>query len=142
MINVVYHLSYGILHPVKVTAINKTDNIPKGVKALSDCLFCKITNKEIGSSIVFEDERIMAIHDIKPLTPVHILIIPKKHLASLEEMDESDIELLGYVQYRAREIARQVGLDGNYRVMTNCGPKAGQTIFHLHYHLLGGVEMD
>lgn len=84
----------------------------------------------------------MAIHDIKPLTPVHILIIPKKHLASLEEMDESDIELLGYIQYRAREIARQVGLDGNYRVMTNCGPKAGQTIFHLHYHLLGGIEMD
>ncbi|MGE5415222.1 MAG: histidine triad nucleotide-binding protein [Acidobacteriota bacterium] len=109
---------------------------------MSDCLFCKIINKEIGSSIVFEDERIMAIHDIKPLTPVHILIIPKKHLASLEEMDESDIELLGYIQYRAREIARQVGLDGNYRVMTNCGPKAGQTIFHLHYHLLGGIEMD
>ncbi|MGE5404022.1 MAG: HIT domain-containing protein, partial [Candidatus Saccharibacteria bacterium] len=85
------------------------------MKALSDCLFCKIINKEIGSSIVFEDERIMAIHDIKPLTPVHILIIPKKHLANLEEMDESDIDLLGYIQYRAREIARQVGLDGNYR---------------------------
>lgn len=108
---------------------------------MSECLFCKIANHELESSVVYEDDRLIAIHDIKPLTPVHILLIPKKHVANLEGIDESDIELLGYIQFRAREIARQVGLNGHYRVMTNCGSKAGQTIFHLHYHLLGGVEM-
>ncbi|MGE5397384.1 MAG: histidine triad nucleotide-binding protein [Chitinophagales bacterium] len=105
-------------------------------------MFCKIINREIGSSVVFEDDRIIAIKDIKPLAPVHILLITKKHVANLEEIDEDDIELLGYIQWRAREIARDLGLGGNYRIMTNCGEKAGQMVFHLHYHLLGGKEMD
>ena len=109
---------------------------------MQDCIFCKIIAKEIGSSVVFEDDRVLAIHDIKPLAPVHVLIMPKQHLASLEDIDESHIELLGYMQYRAREIARQLGLNGNYRIMNNCGEKCGQTVFHLHYHLLGGKEMD
>lgn len=104
---------------------------------MADCLFCKIVNKELPSSIVFEDDRILAIHDIKPLAPVHVLLITKKHLANLEEVTEEDINLLGYIQYRAREIARELKLDGNYNVVNNCGEEAGQTIFHLHYHLLG-----
>lgn len=70
------------------------------------------------------------------------MLITKKHVANLEEIDEDDIELLGYIQWRAREIARDLGLGGNYRIMTNCGEKAGQMVFHLHYHLLGGKEMD
>lgn len=105
------------------------------------CLFCKIINKEINSSIVFEDDRVLAIHDINPLAPVHVLLMPKKHVANLDEISENDIELLGYIQYRAREIARELNLDGNFRIMSNCGQKAGQVIFHLHYHLLGGKEM-
>ncbi|MGE5421920.1 MAG: histidine triad nucleotide-binding protein [Ignavibacteriales bacterium] len=109
---------------------------------MSDCLFCRIINKEINSSVVFEDERVLAIHDVNPLAPVHILLMPKKHVANLEDVDESDIDLLGYIQYRAREIARQQGLNGHYRIMNNCGEKGGQRIFHLHYHLLGGTEFE
>jgi histidine triad (HIT) family protein len=109
---------------------------------LAECLFCKIVGHEIEASVVFEDERIMAINDINPLTPVHVLLLPKKHLANLDDMQESDMELLGYIQYQAREIAKQKGLNGNYRVMTNCGEKAGQRVFHLHYHLMGGKEME
>ncbi len=109
---------------------------------MAECLFCKIVSKEISSSIVFEDDEILAINDINPQTPVHILLMPKRHLSSLEDATESDINLLGYIQFRAREIARQVGLDGHYRLVTNCGEKAGQRVLHLHYHLMGGKEMD
>ncbi len=109
---------------------------------MTECLFCKIINKEIGSSIVFEDEDVLAINDINPQAPVHILLMPKKHIANLDDIQESDQGLLGYIQYRAREIARQVGLDGNFRLMTNCGWKAGQRVFHLHYHLMGGKDME
>ena len=109
---------------------------------MTECVFCKIINKEIDSSIVFEDDDVLAINDINPLAPVHILLMPKKHIANLDDMQESDHGLLGYIQFRAREIARQVGLDGNFRLMTNCGEKAGQRVFHLHYHLLGGKDME
>ncbi|MGI6514308.1 MAG: histidine triad nucleotide-binding protein [Syntrophomonadaceae bacterium] len=109
---------------------------------MTECVFCKIINKEIDSSIVFEDDDVLAINDINPLAPVHILLMPKKHIANLDDMQESDQGLLGYIQFRAREIARQVGLDGNFRLMTNCGEKAGQRVFHLHYHLLGGKDME
>lgn len=109
---------------------------------MDECLFCKIINKEIGSSIVYEDEDVLAINDINPQAPVHILLMPKKHIANLDDIQESDQGLLGYIQFRAREIARQVGLDGNFRLMTNCGWKAGQRVFHLHYHLMGGKDME
>ena len=109
---------------------------------MTECVFCKIINKEIDSSIVFEDDDVLAINDINPLAPVHILLMPKKHIANLDDMQESDQGLLGYIQFRAREIARQVGLDGNFRLMTNCGEKAGQRVFHLHDHLLGGKDME
>jgi len=109
---------------------------------VDECLFCKIINKEIGSSIVYEDEDVLAINDINPQAPVHILLMPKKHIANLDDIQESDQGLLGYIQVRAREIARQVGLDGNFRLMTNCGWKAGQRVFHLHYHLMGGKDME
>ena len=109
---------------------------------MTECLFCKIINKEISSAIVFEDDDVLAINDINPQAPVHILLMPKRHIANLEDVQESDLSLLGYIQFRAREIARQVGLDGHFRLMTNCGEKAGQRVFHLHYHLMGGKEMD
>ena len=109
---------------------------------MAECLFCKIINKEISASIVFEDEHLLAINDINPQAPVHILIMPKKHLLNLDDVEESDIPLLGHIQFRAREIARQAGLNGHYRLTSNCGEKAGQRVFHLHYHLMGGKEMD
>ena len=109
---------------------------------MTECLFCKIINKEIDSSIVYEDEDVLAINDINPQAPVHILLMPKKHIANLDDVQESDQGLLGYIQFRAREIARQVGVGGNFRLMTNCGWKAGQRVFHLHYHLMGGKDME
>ncbi|NLW44364.1 MAG: histidine triad nucleotide-binding protein [Syntrophomonadaceae bacterium] len=109
---------------------------------MTECLFCKIINKEIDSSIVYEDEDVLAINDINPQAPVHILLMPKKHIANLDDVQESDQGLLGYIQFRAREIARQVGVGGNFRLMTNCGWKAGQRVFHLHYHLMGGRDME
>ena len=109
---------------------------------MTECLFCKIINKEIDSSIVYEDEDVLAINDINPQAPVHILLMPKKHIANLDDVQESDQGLLGYIQFRAREIARQVGVGGNFRLMTNCGWKAGQRVFHLHYHRMGGRDME
>ncbi len=109
---------------------------------MSECLFCRIINQEIKSDLVYEDELIIAIKDINPQAPVHLLIMPKKHIANLEDVQDEDIQLLGHLQARVREIAREAGLQGHYRLMSNCGAKAGQVVFHLHYHLMGGIEME
>lgn len=104
-----------------------------------DCLFCKIINKEIKGDIVYENNKILAFRDINPQAPVHIIIVPKKHLASLNDITMHDNELLGEIQNVAKELSKQENLskDG-YRVVVNCGKAAGQTVSHIHYHLLGG----
>lgn len=106
-----------------------------------DCLFCKIVEGKIPSKAVFQDERIYAFPDINPQAPVHVLIIPRKHIASLHEADESHKELLGHMLGAAAEIARQKSLGKGYRVVANIGPDGGQTVEHLHLHLLGGRTM-
>lgn len=104
-----------------------------------DCIFCKITAKEVNSKIVYEDEKIMAIEDINPVAPVHILIIPKKHIASLDAVTDEDLELMGHIQVTASKLAKKLGLNQDgYRLVNNCGSGGGQTVFHIHYHLLGG----
>lgn len=106
---------------------------------LPDCLFCKITKKEIPAKVVFEDGTLMAIEDINPAAPVHILIMPKKHIVSLAEVTAEDEALLGHIQTVASQLARQLGLaEQGYRLVSNCGELGGQTVMHLHYHLLGG----
>jgi len=106
---------------------------------LTDCLFCRIINKEIPSRLVYEDEKVLAFEDIKPQAPAHILIIPKKHLASLKEADENDQNLLGYLLLTARKIAQDKGLaESGFRLVINSGPDSGQEVNHLHVHLLGG----
>ena len=106
---------------------------------MTDCLFCHIINKEIPSKLVYEDEKVLAFEDIKPQAPVHILIIPKKHLASLKEADENDQNLLGYLLLTARKIAQDKGLaDSGFRLVINSGPDSGQEVYHLHVHLLAG----
>lgn len=106
---------------------------------LSDCLFCKITKKEIPAKVVFEDDTLMAIEDINPAAPVHILLMPKKHIASLAEVTAEDETLLGHIQTVASQLARQLELaEQGYRLVSNCGELGGQTVMHLHYHLLGG----
>jgi len=104
-----------------------------------ECLFCKILKKEIPSDIVFEDDAVCAFNDINPQAPEHILIIPKKHISTMNDIGESDKDLLGHMLLVARDIARDKGLDKTgYRLVTNCLESAGQSVFHIHFHLLGG----
>lgn len=103
-----------------------------------DCIFCKIAGKEIPSEILYEDEQVVAFADIVPQAPVHILIIPKKHIPSLAQLTEADEALMGHVVVVAKKLAEQKGLDTGYRLVTNCGESAGQSVMHIHFHLLGG----
>ena len=110
---------------------------------MTDCLFCRIINRNIPSKIVFEDDRIFAFEDINPQAPTHILIIPKQHFASLEEVPAESLELLGHILLQAREIARERGLqESGYRLVLNTGRDSGQEVFHIHFHLLGGRRMS
>ncbi len=109
---------------------------------MENCLFCKIAAGQIPSDKVYEDEKILAFRDIAPQAPVHILVIPKSHLASVEEITEANCALSAHIFCRIPQIARQAGLTGGYRVVTNCGPDAGQTVNHLHFHILGGKVLD
>ena len=102
-----------------------------------ECLFCRIAAREIPSKKVYEDDRIYAFEDIAPKAPTHILVIPKKHIARLSETGPEDAPLIGEVAARAAAIARDKGL-GHYRLVLNNGEGAGQSVFHLHFHLLGG----
>lgn len=107
-----------------------------------DCIFCKIANKEIPSTIVYEDEDVIAFRDLNPEAPVHILVIPKKHIASLNAATAEDQQLLGKVLLTIQKIAAKQGIaEKGYRVVTNCGEQGGQTVMHLHFHLMGGREM-
>ena len=102
----------------------------------NDCLFCKIAKKELQTKIIFEDNDFVAFNDIKPVSPTHILVIPKKHYKNLWEID--DPELLGKLLLTARNIAKQEGLNEGFRTVVNTGDNGGQTVYHLHVHILGG----
>ena len=107
-----------------------------------DCIFCKIVSGEIPATLVYEDEEILGFEDIHPVAPVHILLIPRKHLASLDEAEESHGHLLGRMMLVAADLAREKGIaQTGYRVLTNCNADGGQEVFHLHFHLLGGRKM-
>ncbi len=106
------------------------------------CVFCKIANRELNAEIVYEDEEIIAFKDISPAAPVHLLVIPRKHIPTLLELSESDAELVGRLHLVAADLARAFGLDSRgFRVIFNCGADAGQVVYHLHLHLLGGRPM-
>ena len=105
-------------------------------------IFQKIIDKEIPAKIVFEDEHVLAFRDINPQAPVHVLVIPKRPIASLAEAQDDDRELLGRLLLAARDVARQEGLDeGGYRIVANTGDNGGQTVDHLHIHVFGGRRM-
>lgn len=107
-----------------------------------DCLFCKIVNGEIPSEKVYEDEYVYAFNDISPTAPVHVLIVPKKHISTINDIKEDDAELIGRIYLAAKKIAKEKGIaEEGYRVVTNCNKMAGQTVFHIHYHLIGGREL-
>jgi histidine triad (HIT) family protein len=107
---------------------------------VSDCIFCRIAKGEIPSRKIYEDNDIFAFHDINPQRPVHFLVIPKQHLASLDEATPEHQELLGKMLVKASELARSVGLTNGFRTLINTGRIGGQEVFHLHIHILGGPE--
>jgi len=105
----------------------------------SDCVFCKIIRKEIPARIVFENNRILAFEDAKPQAPVHILIIPKYHIEKTSDLTEDNIQLIGELVLAAKTLADQKGIhESGYRIILNCNKDAGQEVFHLHLHLMGG----
>ena len=109
---------------------------------MNDCIFCKIIAGEIPSAKVYEDDKLLAFKDINPQAPVHILIIPKAHDESVNALDESTAPIVGDIMLLAAKLAKENGLDGGYRLITNIGDDGGQTVKHLHFHLLGGVKLS
>lgn len=109
---------------------------------MPDCIFCKIANKEIPAKTVYEDEEVYAFHDLNPQAPAHALVIPKRHIANLALAEESDSPLLGRLMSAAAHVARTLGIaESGFRVVANVGPDGGQTVDHLHLHVLGGRHM-
>lgn len=109
---------------------------------MEDCLFCKINEGTIPSKKVFDNDEIFAIQDINPVAPIHLLIIPKKHFSTILEIEEHDGRVIGSIFHVANQLARERGLDkSGFRLVLNCGAEAGQSVFHIHYHLLGGRRM-
>jgi len=104
---------------------------------MSDCLFCKIVEGEIPSNKVYEDDEILAFNDVAPQAPVHFLIVPKKHMASLDDTGEEDAALLAHIMLKIKDIAADLGLENGYRVVINTGEDGMQSVKHLHVHVLG-----
>lgn len=109
---------------------------------MSDCLFCKIASGKISSEKVFENERILAFKDINPQAPVHILVIPKAHYDSLSALDEESAPIVSEIALVIKRLAEEYSLGTGYRVITNIGDNGGQTVHHLHFHILGGVKLS
>jgi histidine triad (HIT) family protein len=110
---------------------------------MEDCLFCKIINKKIPSAIVFEDDKVIAFRDIDPQAPVHILIVPRKHVPTLMDLTDEDKEIIGYIYLVAKKLAQKEGVaKKGFRVVANCNADAGQAVFHIHFHLLGGRRLS
>jgi histidine triad (HIT) family protein len=107
-----------------------------------DCLFCKMIAGEIPTKKVYEDDKTFAFHDINPQAPTHVLIVPNKHIVGLKEATPEDAEIIGYCQLVAAKIARERDIENGYRTVYNVGPGAGQSVFHLHLHLLGGRKLS
>ena len=108
---------------------------------MADCLFCKIIAGTIPSRKVYEDDRVFVFEDIDPKAPTHVLIVPKQHIPGLNLAAEADAEILGYMQLVAAKIGRERNIEEGYRTVLNVGPRSGQSVFHIHLHLLGGRDL-
>ena len=108
---------------------------------MNDCLFCKIIAGEIPSKKVYEDDQVFVFEDIKPVAPTHVLIVPKRHFAGLKEAAASDAEIIGYCHLIAAQLGRERKIEDGYRTVLNVGPRSGQSVFHLHLHLIGGRDL-
>ncbi len=109
---------------------------------MPECLFCKIAAGELDTELVYEDEEVVAFNDLNPQAPIHVLVIPRKHIATLNDLEPADAGLVGRLYLAATTLARKKGVDDSgYRTLMNCNADGGQTVFHLHLHLLGGRRM-
>lgn len=109
---------------------------------MDDCIFCKIVSGDIPAEIVYQDDDVLAFRDLNPQAPTHALMIPRRHISTLNDLQDSDAELMGKLVLAAARVARQEGFDeAGYRTVLNCNADAGQTVFHIHLHLLGGRRM-
>lgn len=109
---------------------------------MEGCIFCKIINKEIPSAFVYEDDRVVAFKDISPAAPVHVLIVPRIHISSVREINAENAGIIGDIHLAANRIAEKLGIaEEGFRLINNCGANAGQTVMHLHYHLIGGTNL-
>jgi histidine triad (HIT) family protein len=110
---------------------------------MEDCIFCKIAAGEMGTELLYEDDEVVAFKDISPMAPLHVLIVPKKHVVSVEESSAEDRGLFGHMVHTARGLARELGVaETGYRLVINTGDEGGQTVLHLHMHLLGGRPLE
>lgn len=110
---------------------------------MADCIFCKIVKKEIPAKIAFEDAEVLAFHDIHPMAPVHVQVIPKRHIARVSELDRDTAAVAAKLVLTANKLAAQMGVaEPGYRLVINCNPAAGQSVYHLHLHLLGGRALS
>ncbi|MGB3861323.1 MAG: histidine triad nucleotide-binding protein [Candidatus Aminicenantaceae bacterium] len=109
---------------------------------MDECIFCKIVNKEIPAKVVYEDDKIIVFDDINPQAPVHVLLIPKEHYTSLNDISEENKDLLGHILFKARQVAQEKGVkESGYRIVLNTARDSGQDVFHIHFHVLGGRRM-
>lgn len=107
---------------------------------MDNCVFCRIIRGELPADVIFESEQIIAFTDAHPLAPTHVLVVPKKHIVSLDDLTDSDTALGGELLLAIKEVAARAGVSGGYKVVTNCGESAGQVVPHLHFHVLGGKK--
>ena len=107
-----------------------------------DCIFCKIANGEIPSKKVYEDEKILSFYDLNPQAKIHILVIPKNHIACADEICESNSDVIAHIFVKIPEIAKLAGINNGYRVITNCGEDGCQSVKHLHFHVIGGEKLS
>lgn len=107
-----------------------------------DCLFCKIVEGKIPAKKIYEDDQVLAFHDINPHAPVHFLVIPKRHIATLAELTEDDRALVGHMVFTGQRLARELGCDEGFRTVFNCNVMGGQTVYHIHLHVLGQRQMS
>jgi histidine triad (HIT) family protein len=110
---------------------------------MTDCLFCKMVTGEIQPDVVYEDEDVLAFRDVNPQAPTHVLVIPRTHIATTNELDDDSVGLIGKLYLAAQRIAADEGIaERGYRTVVNCNPEAGQSVYHIHLHLLGGRPMN
>lgn len=108
---------------------------------MSSCIFCKIADKEIPATVVYEDDKFIAFKDLEPQAPVHLLLIPKKHIESIDTLSPDDEVIVGHILGKAKQIAKAQGIDNGYRIVSNVGEDGQQSVKHLHFHLLGKRKM-